>query len=80
MFAVTSQGGDALRSTDEKLRVNPSSGTLFLVFPLPVTAARLGWQLSLNLVYDSSHGHGPFSVGWNIAIDSIQRKAAIKNW
>ncbi|GAB1312346.1 SpvB-domain-containing protein [Madurella fahalii] len=73
---ATGKGGGALRSIGEKFRVSPSTGTLSLSVPIPVTNSRNGFRPSLNLDYDSGSGNGPFGLGWQLGMGSIARKTS----
>ncbi len=66
-------GGGAIRSIDEKFRVNAVNGTAGLSIPLPFSAAR-GFAPSLSLDYDSGAGNGIFGMGWRLALATIKRK------
>lgn len=68
-------GGGAVRGIDEKLEVNPSSGSCTLSIPITVSQARSKAATpSLNLSYNSGAGNGPFGLGWGITVASITRK------
>lgn len=68
------KGGGAVRGIDEKLEVNPSSGSCTLSIPITVTQARSkAGTPSLNLSYNSGAGNGPFGLGWGITVASITR-------
>ncbi|KAK4161605.1 virulence plasmid 65kDa B protein-domain-containing protein [Cladorrhinum sp. PSN259] len=73
---LTGRGGGAIRAIDDKFKVNPSSGTLSLTLPLPVTPARAGFQPSLDLKYDSGGGNGIFGIGWSLSLGNIRRKTS----
>lgn len=69
------KGGGAVRGIDEKLEVNPSSGSCTLSIPITVSQARSKAATpSLNLSYNSGAGNGPFGLGWGITVASITRK------
>lgn len=68
------KGGGALRSIDEKFAVNAANGTCDLTIPLPFSKARAGLDSSLALQYSSGAGNGPFGLGWNVGLPSIQRR------
>lgn len=69
------KGGGAVRGIDEKLEVNPSSGSCTLSIPITVSQARSKAATpSLNLSYNSGGGNGPFGLGWGISVASITRK------
>lgn len=71
------KGGGAIRGIDEKMKINPSSGSCALTIPIGVSKARTDAATpSLNLSYDSSAGNGPFGLGWGISVPSITRKTA----
>jgi len=68
------KGGGALRSVDEKFSVNPANGTCEFRIPLPLSKTRTGLDSSLALTYNSGTGNGPFGLGWNLTLPSIQRR------
>jgi len=68
------KGGGALKGIDEKFQVNPANGTAGYSLPLPVTPGRNGFTPYLSLSYNSGSGNGPFGLGWDLALPSIQRK------
>ncbi|KAI5460180.1 65kDa B protein-domain-containing protein, partial [Mariannaea sp. PMI_226] len=73
---ATGKGGGALRSIDQKFSVNPSSGSLSLSIPLPITGGRQGFHPELDLDYDSGSGNGPFGIGWYATAPNITRKTS----
>lgn len=73
--AALPKGGGAVRGIDEKLEVNPSSGSCTLSIPIAVSQARsTAGTPSLTLSYNSGAGNGPFGLGWGITVASIPRK------
>lgn len=69
------KGGGAVRGIDEKLVVNPSSGSCTLSIPITVSQARSKAATpSLTLSYNSGAGNGPFGLGWGITVPCITRK------
>lgn len=70
------KGGGAIRGIDEKLTVNPVSGTASLTVGVFTSPARQGFGPSLALSYDSGVGNGPFGLGWNLAVPTISRKTS----
>jgi hypothetical protein len=68
------KGGGALRSIDEKFSVNAANGTCNLNIPLPFSKTRSDVGLSFALQYNSGSGNGPFGLGWNVGLPSIQRR------
>lgn len=70
------KGGGAIRGIDEKLSVNPASGTAGLSLPIPISRGRSGFSPDLTLTYDSGNGNGPFGLGWALSIPSVSRKTS----
>lgn len=70
------KGGGAIRGIDEKLAVNPATGTAALNLAIPVSPGRAGFSPELTLAYDSGNGNGPFGLGWALSTPSIRRKTA----
>src|SRR5262245_13188701 len=70
------RGGGAIRGIDEKLSVNPVTGSAAQSIPLSVSPGRSGFAPSLAISYDSSAGNGPFGLGWGLSVPSIRRKTA----
>jgi RHS repeat-associated protein len=68
------KGGGALKSIDEKFEVNAANGTASWSIPLPLSASRNSLSPSLSLTYNSGAGNGPFGIGWQADVPSIQRK------
>jgi hypothetical protein len=67
-------GGGALRSIDEKFSVNAANGTCELTIPFPFSRTRSRLDGAITLHYNSGSGNGPFALGWNISLPSIQRR------
>ncbi len=67
-------GGGALRSIDEKFKVNAANGTCSLSVTLPFSKARSDVGLNLTLDYNSGSGNGAFGLGWSISLPSIHRR------
>jgi RHS repeat-associated protein len=68
------KGGGALRSIDEKFSVNAANGTCNLDISLPFSKSRSDLALNIVLQYNSGSGNGPFGLGWNVGLPSIQRR------
>ena len=68
------KGGGAIRGIDEKLAVNPLTGTAALNIPLPITPGRSKFAPQMSLSYDSGSGNGTFGLGWQVLVPSITRK------
>lgn len=68
------KGGGALRGIDEKFSVNPVNGTANFSIPIPLSPGRNGFTPALGLSYNSGGGNGPFGIGWQLGIPSIQIK------
>jgi RHS repeat-associated protein len=69
-------GGGALKSIDEKFKVNPVSGTCSLSVPFRISPGRNGLTPDVSLSYDSGSGNGPFGLGWTLTLPSISRKTS----
>jgi len=57
------KGGGAIQGIDEKLSVNPATGTAGITVPIFTSPGRSGFQPDLTLSYDSGNGNGPFGMG-----------------
>ena len=68
------KGGGAVRSIGEKFSANAATGTASLTVPIATSPGRGGFDLGLELRYDSGAGNGPFGVGWQLGLPSISRK------
>lgn len=68
------KGGGAIRGISEKLSINPATGTGTLSVPVATSPGRGGFELALELSYDSSAGNGPFGIGWRLSTPAITRK------
>lgn len=66
------KGGGALRGIDEKFEVNPVNGSANCSIPFPISNGRNGLNPVLGLHYHSGAGNGPFGIGWQLDIASIQ--------
>ncbi len=70
------RGGGAVRGIDEKLSVNPATGTASLSVPIFASAGRSDFGPELSVTYDSGSGNGPFGLGWQLPIPAVTRKTA----
>ena len=61
------KGGGALKGIDEKMQVNPVTGTSGTSIPLPVAPARGGFSPALSISYSSGGGNGLFGMGWGLS-------------
>jgi RHS repeat-associated protein len=68
------RGGGAIRGIGEKFSTNPATGTCSLNIPIATSPGRAGFELSLELSYDSGSGNGPFGIGWHLSTPSVSRK------
>ncbi len=68
------KGGGAIRGIGEKFSTNPVTGTGSLSVPIATSPGRAGFELNLELSYDSGAGNGPFGIGWRLSTPSITRK------
>src|SRR5688572_17312022 len=59
------KGGGAIRGIGEMFSTNPATGTGSLSIPIATSPGRAGFELSLQLSYDSGAGNGGvFGLGW----------------
>jgi RHS repeat-associated protein len=70
------KGGGAVRSIDEKFRVNAANGTSSYSIPLPFQRSRAEFGPHLVLHYNSGSGNGPYGIGWADDLASISRSTA----
>jgi RHS repeat-associated protein len=68
------KGGGALKSIDEKFRVNAANGTSSFSVAVPMSKSRSDYAPSLSLNYNSGSGNSPFGLGWNISLPTIRRR------
>lgn len=68
------KGGGAIRGIGEKFSTNPATGTGSLSIPVATSPGRAGFELGLELSYDSGAGNGPFGIGWHLSTPSVTRK------
>jgi RHS repeat-associated protein len=68
------KGGGAIRGIGEKFSSHPATGTGSLSLPIATSAGRAGFELGLQLAYDSGNGNGPFGLGWQLGTPSVTRK------
>jgi RHS repeat-associated protein len=68
------KGGGAIRGIGEKFSSNPATGTGSLSIPLAASPGRSGFDLGLQLNYDSGAGNGSFGIGWHLSTPSVTRK------
>jgi len=67
-------GGGAIRGIGETFSTNPATGTGSLAVPIATSPGRAGFELGLELRYDSGAGNGSFGLGWQLSTPSITRK------
>jgi hypothetical protein len=68
------KGGGAIRGIGEKFSTNPATGTSSLSVPIATSPGRAGFELGLQLSYDSGGGNGPFGLGWGLSVPMVTRK------
>ncbi|HEY5373369.1 MAG TPA: SpvB/TcaC N-terminal domain-containing protein, partial [Polyangiaceae bacterium] len=68
------KGGGAVRGIGEKFSANAASGTASLSVPIATSPGRAGFNLGLEIHYDSGTGNGPFGEGWRLNLSAISRK------
>lgn len=68
------KGGGAIHGIGEKFSTHPATGTAALSIPFATSPGRLGFELGLELSYDSGAGNGPFGIGWQLSTPSVTRK------
>ncbi|WP_333995099.1 SpvB/TcaC N-terminal domain-containing protein [Burkholderia orbicola] len=67
------KGGGAITGISDSLSPAGPSGMAELSLPLPVSAGR-GYAPALTLTYSSGSGNGPFGLGWQVGLATIQRR------
>jgi RHS repeat-associated protein len=70
------KGGGALSSVGEKFSPDLHTGTGNFTVPIALPPGRNGFQPSLNLVYSTGNGNGPFGLGWSLSIPGVSRKTS----
>lgn len=68
------KGGGAIHGIGEKFSTAAATGTSSLAVPIATSPGRAGFELALQLGYDSGAGNGPFGLGWKLSTPSITRK------
>jgi len=68
------KGGGAIRSIGEKYTTDPSTGSGSLTVPLATSPGRAGFELGLQLSYDTGAGNSEFGLGWRLSVPQITRK------
>jgi hypothetical protein len=68
------KGGGAIRGIGEKLSTSAATGTASLTIPITTSRGRNGFELGLELSYDSAGGAGPFGIGWQLSVPSVTRR------
>lgn len=68
------KGGAAIRGMGEKLSANPATGSASLSIPIATPPGRSGYDLGLQISYDSGSGNGPFGLGFRLSVPSISRR------
>ncbi|WP_316753708.1 SpvB/TcaC N-terminal domain-containing protein [Pedobacter gandavensis] len=69
------KGGGSIRGIDEKISINPVTGSASVSIPLPFSSAG-GSTPSFSLHYDSGNGNGVFGMGWSLDVKTIRRKTS----
>ncbi|WDG77605.1 SpvB/TcaC N-terminal domain-containing protein [Pseudomonas chlororaphis] len=67
------KGGGAIVGLGDSLSPMGPSGMTGFSLPLPVSAGR-GYAPALTLNYSSGAGNGPFGIGWQLGVMTIQRR------
>lgn len=75
VIAVPS-GGGAVKGLGEKFSADPYTGTGNLTLPIAVPEGRNGFHPTLDLLYSTGNGNGPFGLGWALAIPGISRRTS----
>ena len=69
-------GGGALTGIGETFAPDLHTGTGNFSIPIALPPGRNGLQPSLNIVYSTGNGNGPFGLGWNLSIPGVSRKTS----
>jgi RHS repeat-associated protein len=69
-------GGGAVQGVGEKFSPNLHTGTGTITIPIALPPGRNGFQPTLNLVYSSGQGNGPFGMGWALDVPGVSRKTS----
>ena len=57
-----------------RFSTNPATGTGSLSVPIATSPGRAGFELNLELSYDSGAGNGALGIGWRLSTPAITRK------
>ncbi len=68
------EGGGAYRGLDEKLQVNPLTGTCSFGISLPFCLNRHDYLPNVSVSYNSSGGNSLLGLGWELVLPSITRR------
>ena len=70
------QGGGALHGIGETFSPDLFTGTGNFTVPIALPPGRNGFQPTLNLVYSTGNGNGPFGLGWGLSVPGVSRKTS----
>ncbi len=70
------KGGGALHAIGEKFSPDLHTGTGNFTVPISLPTGRNGFQPSLDLVYSTGNGNGPFGLGGSLGIPGVSRKTS----
>ncbi len=70
------QGGGAISGLAEKFSPDLFTGTGNFSVPIALPPGRNGFQPSLQLVYSTGNGNGPFGLGWSLSVPGVNRKTS----
>src|SRR5919108_6080516 len=70
------KGGGALQGIGETFAPDLFTGTGNFTMPIALPPGRNGFQPTLNLVYSTGNGNGPFGLGWSLSIPGVTRKTS----
>jgi RHS repeat-associated protein len=69
-------GGGAIKGLGEKFSADPYTGTGNLTLPVTLPQGRNGFQPTLDLLYSTGNGNGPFGIGWALSVPGVSRRTS----
>lgn len=67
-------GGGTIKGLGETFSTSLSTGSVSVVVAIAASTGRDGFELGLQLIYDSGSGNSPWGIGWSTSVPSITRE------